>query len=372
MLPVDEQMKIITSGAAQIVPEADLRKKLEKGTPLNIKLGVDPTSPDLHLGHAVPLRKMRQFQDLGHNVTLIIGNGTALIGDPSGKQLHASAARRKSRSQANAETYVAQAMKILDPEKTTHRATTPTGFSSMDLDGLLQACSASSRLPVSSSATTSHKRYQSQTAHCVARVPLSRDAGLRLGHDQGRRRDGRHRSAVQPACRPRAHGEDGHGAADRAHHAAARGHRRRAQDVQELRQLYWPDRRAQRYVRQGHVHSRRAHWSSTTVWPAPYLPLRSIKIDAALADGSADPYELKRALGRDLCDTYHGAGAGDEAQAEFDRVFKEGQLADFPEKHVELTVNDEGMIYLAGLLKDLGLSASAERLAATSTAARED
>ena len=83
MLSVDEQMRIITSGAAQIVPEADLRKKLEKGKPLNIKLGVDPTSPDLHLGHAVPLRKMRQFQDLGHNVTLIIGNGTALIGDPS-------------------------------------------------------------------------------------------------------------------------------------------------------------------------------------------------------------------------------------------------------------------------------------------------
>ena len=63
MLSVDEQMRIITSGAAKIVPEADLRKKLEKGEPLNIKLGVDPTSPDLHLGHAVPLRKMRQFQD---------------------------------------------------------------------------------------------------------------------------------------------------------------------------------------------------------------------------------------------------------------------------------------------------------------------
>lgn len=62
MLSVDEQMRIITSGAAQIVPEADLRKKLEKGEPLNIKLGVDPTSPDLHLGHAVPLRKMRQFR----------------------------------------------------------------------------------------------------------------------------------------------------------------------------------------------------------------------------------------------------------------------------------------------------------------------
>ena len=67
MLPVEEQLKVITSGTMQIVPMDELRKKLERGVPLNVKLGVDPTSPDLHLGHAVPLRKMRQFQDLGHN-----------------------------------------------------------------------------------------------------------------------------------------------------------------------------------------------------------------------------------------------------------------------------------------------------------------
>ncbi len=92
MLSVDEQMRIITSGAAQMVPEADLRKKLEKGEPLDVSYGVDPTSPDLHLGHAVPLRKMRQFQDLGHNATLIIGNGTALIGRFLGQELHPPAA----------------------------------------------------------------------------------------------------------------------------------------------------------------------------------------------------------------------------------------------------------------------------------------
>ena len=160
MLSVDEQMRIITSGAAQIVPEADLRKKLEKGEPLNIKLGVDPTSPDLHLGHAVPLRKMRQFQDLGHNVTLIIGNGTALIGDPSGKN---STRPQLSQEQieANAETYVSQAMKILDPEKTTivHNG---DWILSMDLAGLLQVCSkfTVARILERDDFT---KRYQSQT-----------------------------------------------------------------------------------------------------------------------------------------------------------------------------------------------------------------
>ena len=119
MLPVDEQMRIITSGASKIVPEADLKKKLEKGEPLNIKLGVDPTSPDLHLGHAVPLRKLRQFQDLGHGVTLIIGDGTALIGDPSSGKNTTRPQLSQEQVEANAETYVAQAMKILDPEKTT-------------------------------------------------------------------------------------------------------------------------------------------------------------------------------------------------------------------------------------------------------------
>ena len=68
---VEEQLKVITSGTMQIVPLEELKAKLQKGEPLTIKLGVDPTSPDLHLGHAVPLRKMRQFQDLGHKVTLI-------------------------------------------------------------------------------------------------------------------------------------------------------------------------------------------------------------------------------------------------------------------------------------------------------------
>ena len=83
MLTPEEQLHFIKCGTAQIVPESALLEKLKRGVPLNVKLGVDPTAPDIHLGHAVPLRKLRQFQDLGHQVTLIIGDGTALIGDPS-------------------------------------------------------------------------------------------------------------------------------------------------------------------------------------------------------------------------------------------------------------------------------------------------
>ena len=212
MLSAEEQLHTIASGAAQIVPESALVEKLKRGKPLNIKLGVDPTAPDIHLGHAVPLRKLRQFQDLGHGVTLIIGDGTALIGDPSGR----NSTRPQLTSEqikANAQTYVDQAFKILDPEKTTLRYNSEW-LLSLNMEGLLKLASN----------------------FTVARI-LERD-------------DFHNRyTSNQSISRPRAHGEDGHGAAGVPHAAAARGHRRRAEDVQELRQLHRPHRRAGRHVR---------------------------------------------------------------------------------------------------------------------------
>jgi len=118
---VDEQFEILSRGAVEIVPRDALRAKLKKsqdtGAPLQIKLGLDPTAPDIHLGNAVVLRKIRQFQDLGHVVTVIIGDFTAAIGDPTDR-----AATRKQLTQeevtTNAKTYTDQYHKILDPDKT--------------------------------------------------------------------------------------------------------------------------------------------------------------------------------------------------------------------------------------------------------------
>ena len=112
-----ESFDLLKSGAAQIISEVELRQKLSLGRPLRIKLGVDPTSADLHLGHTLLLRKLRQFQDLGHEAILIIGDFTAMIGDPSGR----SATRPQLTHEAvlgNAETYRTQAFKVLDPERT--------------------------------------------------------------------------------------------------------------------------------------------------------------------------------------------------------------------------------------------------------------
>ncbi|HHY20257.1 MAG TPA: tyrosine--tRNA ligase [Firmicutes bacterium] len=121
MLPAKEQLKLLARGVAQIVSEEELLKKLEQSVatnkPLRIKLGVDPTSSDIHLGHTVPLQKLRQFQDLGHTAVLIIGDYTAQIGDPSGR----SATRPRLTHDevlANAKTYQEQVFKILKPEQT--------------------------------------------------------------------------------------------------------------------------------------------------------------------------------------------------------------------------------------------------------------
>jgi tyrosyl-tRNA synthetase len=113
----DEALSILKQGAAQIISEAELRAKLELGRPLRVKLGVDPTSPDLHLGHSIILRKLRQFQDLGHEAVLIIGDFTSMIGDPSGRSVTRPQLSRDQIA-ANAETYRAQAFKVLDPERT--------------------------------------------------------------------------------------------------------------------------------------------------------------------------------------------------------------------------------------------------------------
>ena len=121
-LPVEEQLEVIRRGTVEIVPEEELVEKLKNSRkdnkPLKIKLGCDPTRPDLHLGHSVILRKLRQFQDLGHEAILIIGDFTALIGDPTGQNTTRPALSEEEIKE-NAETYLDQAIKILDPDSTT-------------------------------------------------------------------------------------------------------------------------------------------------------------------------------------------------------------------------------------------------------------
>jgi len=119
--PVEEQLTYLKKGSAEIIRESDLRAKLDKsrstGKPLRVKLGMDPTAPDLHLGHTVVLRKLKHFQDLGHTAIFLIGDFTGMIGDPTGRSVTRPPLTREQIEQ-NAETYKAQVFKILDPKKT--------------------------------------------------------------------------------------------------------------------------------------------------------------------------------------------------------------------------------------------------------------
>jgi len=119
--PINEQMDLIKRGISEIIPEEELLRKLEgslrEGKPLNIKLGCDPSRPDLHIGHSVVLRKLAQFQSLGHQAILIIGDFTGMIGDPSGRNITRPALSLQE-ARNNGESYLEQASKILSKERT--------------------------------------------------------------------------------------------------------------------------------------------------------------------------------------------------------------------------------------------------------------
>ena len=357
MLSVDEQLKVILSGTMQVVPLEELKKKLEKGVPLNIKLGVDPTSPDLHLGHAVPLRKMRQFQDLGHRVTLIIGNGTALIGDPSGRD-STRPPLTEEQVEANAKTYVEQAMKVLDPEKTTivHNG---EWLKPLDLSKMLELMSQFNVARILEREDF-HNRYTNGLSISLhefiypvlqAYDSVVIEADLEMGgNDQifnllaGR--DLMRAKGMEPQVAltvPLLVGLDGHKKMSKSY-----GNYVGLTDAPN--DMY------------GKIMSIADEIVPMYFRLCSTLPVDEVDvIDAAFEDGSADPYKFKRQLARNIVDLYHGEGAGEAAEAAFDAQFKKNEVPDdvkeFPMSLV--TTNDEGKVYLAKLLADLEICKSA-------------
>jgi tyrosyl-tRNA synthetase len=140
MTDIDRQMAIIKRGVAELIDENELRKKIARGTPLRIKVGFDPTAPDLHLGHTVVMHKMRHFQELGHHVIFLIGDFTGRIGDPSGRS-ETRPPLTEEQVMANAETYKKQVFKILDPEKT-EVAFNSAWLGKMDAAGFIKLASS--------------------------------------------------------------------------------------------------------------------------------------------------------------------------------------------------------------------------------------
>ena len=356
MLSAEEQLHIIASGVDKIVPESALLEKLKRGTPLNIKLGVDPTAPDIHLGHAVPLRKLRQFQDLGHRVTLIIGDGTALIGDPSGR----NSTRPQLTSEQvkeNAQTYVDQAFKVLDREKTT-LVYNSEWLLELKLEDLL---ALAGRFTVARILERDdfHNRYTSGQPIAVHEflypimqaydsVVIKADVEVG-GSDQlfnllaGR--ELMEKMGMEPqVCLtlPLLEGTDGVRKMSKSYGNYVGLTDEPADMFGKVMSI--PDELMVKYYRL-----------------ASTCDVAEIdRIESGLAADELHPNKVKRALARNIVAAYYDEAAAQASEEQFDLMFKQHEVPeDIPEYAADLTPNEDGTVYVAKLLADAGLAPSA-------------
>ncbi len=355
MISPEEQFHIIQSGAAQIIPEDLLKEKLKRGKPLNIKLGVDPTAPDIHLGHAVPLRKLRQFQDLGHQVTLIIGDGTALIGDPSGRN-STRPQLTPEQIKENAQTYVDQAFKVLDPSKTTLRYNSEW-LMELNLEGLLKIA-ANFTVARILERDDFHNRYtnnQSISLHeflypiMQAYDSVVIDADVELGGTDQlfnllAGRELMEKMGMEPqVCLtlPLLEGTDGVKKMSKSYG----NYVGLTDDPNDMfgKIMSIPDELMIKYYR----------LASTVAVDA------IDEIEQGLAKGEIHPNRCKRDLAQNIVAAYYDEATAQEAEVAFDKLFKKHDIPDdIPEFSADLTPNDEGKVYVAKLINEAGLTNS--------------
>ena len=351
----EEQLHIIQSGTDTIVPQDLLLEKLKRGTALNIKLGVDPTAPDIHLGHAVPLRKLRQFQDLGHHVTLIIGDGTALIGDPSGRN---STRPQLTREQiaVNAQTYVDQAFKILDPEKTTLRYNSEW-ILDLKMEDLLKLISNFTVARIIER-DDFHKRYTGglpialheflyPVMQAYDSVVIKADVEIG-GSDQlfnllaGRELMEKMGMEPQVALTlPLLEGTDG----VRKMSKSYGNYIGLTDEPNDMfgKVMNIPDELMVKYYRLASTES----------------VAKIDEIEAGLAADELHPNKVKRALARNIVAAYYDEAAAEAAEADFDLKFKaHGFPADAPVFDADLTPGEDGMVYFAKVIVDAGAAQS--------------
>lgn len=354
MRTIDEQLAQLEYGTAEILPAGELRRKLERAAkeqrPLRVKLGLDPSAPDIHLGHTVVLRKLKQFQDMGHQIVLIIGDFTGRIGDPSGK----SVARKplsEEQVMANARTYEAQLFKILDKDKTELHFNSEW-LGKMDFADVL-ALASKYTVARMLERDDFHKRMQEERPISIHEFmyplmqgydSIATDADIEFGGtDQTFNLIvGRHlqsESGKEPQAvitMPLLEGLDGVQKMSKS----LGNYIGIDEDPVEMfgKSMSIPDVLMMRYY--------------MLVTDVPVDEQK--KIEAGLADGSLHPRDAKMRLAWEIVNLYHGAAAADDAQAEFVRVFQQGDL---PTDMETLRV-PSGEVWLPQLLQDAGMASS--------------
>ncbi|MPW73944.1 tyrosine--tRNA ligase [Moraxella catarrhalis] len=349
-LPIKDQLQLIMRGVQEIYSKEDLIKKLEKNRPLRIKLGMDPTAADLHLGHTVVLNKLRHFQDLGHEVLFLIGDYTARIGDPSGK----NATRpplTEAEVKANAQTYAEQVFKILDKDKT-KIVFNSEWFGKMSAGDMIQL---TSQVTVSRMLERDDfaKRYGNQTPIAIHEFlyplvqgydSIALDADVELGGtDQtfnllmGRTLQGRYDKEPQVCITmPILEGLDG---------------------VQKM------SKSLGNYIGindpAGVMYQKILSMPDTLI--ARYFELLSFKpmseVNALLDDmkNGRNPQEIKRILALELIERFHDKESADNAHKSAGNRLADGELpVDLPE--VSLSLNGQEKLFITQVLNQAGLA----------------
>ena len=354
--PVEEQMQILSRGVVEILPEDEFRARLQSGrdsdTPLKIKEGFDASAPDLHLGHAVQLRKLRQFQDLGHEVIFLIGDFTAMIGDPSGKSATRPMLTREEVLE-NAETYRRQVFRILREDRTriVFNSEWALQMSSVEVLRLASEYTVARMLE----RDDFEKRYRDNVPISIQEflyplfqgydsVMLENDVevggtdqkfNLLVGRDLQRGR------GMKPQCiltLPLLVGTDG-----KEKMSKSLGNSISVEEPAEQifgKVMSIPDELM-------------LNWFEL-VSDLDEDDLDAVRAD--LEDSSVNPSKIKRRLAANLCDQYHDAGAGAAAEAAFDRIFVEkGRPEEVEERH--FAASEDGH-WLVGLIAETGLAPS--------------
>ncbi|MFH1028493.1 MAG: tyrosine--tRNA ligase [Pseudomonadota bacterium] len=355
-MSVAEQMAVIKRGAVEILVEKELEEKLEKslksGVPLKIKAGFDPTAPDLHLGHTVLIHKLRQFQQLGHEINFLIGDFTGMIGDPTGKSETRKVLTREDVLR-NAETYKEQVFKILDPEKT------KVVFNSDWLNEL--GCGG--MIALASKYTVArmlerddfHKRYNSQQPIAIHEflypliqgydsVALNSDVELG-GTDQKFNllmgRELQREWGQSPQCvltMPLLEGLD--------------GVNKMSKSLGNYIGINEPGDEIFGKIMSISDDLMIRYYELLSDMPLAELD----QIKAGLKDRSLHPMATKKALGREIVSRFHGAGAGEAAEENFVKRFKENEIPDeMPQ--VGFAIAD-GTVLLAKAMTEAGLTKS--------------
>jgi tyrosyl-tRNA synthetase len=349
----------LASGSVDLVPLGGLEERLDRGRPLRVKLGVDPSRPDLTLGHAVVLRKLRQFQDAGHVAVLIIGDFTARIGDPSG-QSETRPMLTEDDIRMNADTYLAQAGKVIDTGAAEIHGNAEW-TSPMDMAELIRLAS-SATVAQMLEREDFRERYEGERPISVVEFlyPLFQGydsvavrADVELGGTDQKF------NLLMGREVQRAYGQDPQVVLTLPLLEGIDGVRKMSKSLDNYigltepaddmfgKLMRIPDRLIVKYLR----------------LTAPVAPPEVDAVEQGLADGSVHPNEAKRRLAREVVELYHGAGAGAAAEERFNVVHREREIPEeIEDVRVPATVfgeKDGGrVVYVPALLEAMGLVAS--------------